>query len=92
MNDFSDVEDEEVFDNRHGRRGKNDYGPSYCITAEIPDFNDIIELEGILDWLYEVEKFFDIMDFPEDCQVKIFAYKLRAGVAAWWDHVQEGRR
>ncbi|GJU60935.1 hypothetical protein Tco_1238701 [Tanacetum coccineum] len=40
-----------------------------------------LNLEDVLDWLYEVEKFSDIMDVPEEEQVKIVAYKLRFTVA-----------
>lgn len=42
VNDFSNDEDEEVFDNRHGSGGQNDYEPSYHTKAEIPNFNGIL--------------------------------------------------
>ena len=46
----------------------------------------------MLDWLYEVDKFFDIMDVPDYEQVKIVAYKLRGGAGAWWQREQDNRR
>jgi hypothetical protein len=63
------------------------------------EFRCIIELgvlhldqEAVLDWLYEVDKFFDIMDVPEEEQVKIVANKLRGGARAWWQNKQDNRR
>ncbi|GJU37292.1 hypothetical protein Tco_1185646 [Tanacetum coccineum] len=44
------------------------------------------------DWLYEVDKFFDIMEVLEEEQVKVVAYKLRGGARAWWQHEQDNRR
>lgn len=69
--------------------GKSQY--NYRIKAEIPNFYGNLDLEAFLDWIYEVEKFFDIMDIPEDRQVKIVAYKLRGGASAWWENVQDTR-
>nr|GEV83055.1 hypothetical protein [Tanacetum cinerariifolium] len=36
----------------------------------------------MLDWLYEVKKFFDIMEVPEEEQMKVIAYKLHGGARA----------
>ncbi|GJY75150.1 hypothetical protein Tco_0480266 [Tanacetum coccineum] len=44
---------------------------SYRVKAEIPNFAGNLDIEVVLDWLYEVDKFFDIMEFPVDEQVKV---------------------
>jgi hypothetical protein len=46
----------------------------------------------VLDWLYEVDKLFNIMDVPEKEQVKIVAYKLHGGAGAWWQSEKDNRR
>nr|GFB84287.1 transposon Ty3-I Gag-Pol polyprotein [Tanacetum cinerariifolium] len=51
--------------------------------AEIPNFVRIHDTKAVLYWLYVVNKFFDIMDVPEEEQVKIVVYKLRGGAGAW---------
>nr|GEU45665.1 putative nucleotidyltransferase, ribonuclease H [Tanacetum cinerariifolium] len=56
----------------------------YRVKAEIPNFVGNLNIEAMLDWLYEVDKFFDIMEVPEEEQVKVVAYKLRGGAGAWW--------
>ncbi|GKD60682.1 hypothetical protein Tco_1298191 [Tanacetum coccineum] len=65
---------------------------SYRVKAEIPNFVGNLDIEAVLDWLYEVDKFFDIMEVPEEKQVKVVAYKLRGGVGAWGQHEQDNRR
>ncbi|GKE05243.1 transposon ty3-I gag-pol polyprotein [Tanacetum coccineum] len=65
---------------------------SYRVKAEIPNFVGNLDIEAVLDWLYEVDKFFDIMEVPEEEQVKVVAYKLRGGAGAWWQREQDNRR
>ncbi|GJS25568.1 hypothetical protein Tco_0454200 [Tanacetum coccineum] len=65
---------------------------SYRVKAEIPNFIGNFDIEAVLDWLYEVDKFVDIMEVPEEEQVKVVAYKLRGGERAWWQREQDNRR
>ncbi|GKA51117.1 transposon ty3-I gag-pol polyprotein [Tanacetum coccineum] len=65
---------------------------SYRVKADIPNFVGNLNIEAVLDWLYEVNKFFDIMEVPEEEQVKVVAYKLRGGAGAWWQPEQDNRR
>ncbi|GJS53942.1 transposon ty3-I gag-pol polyprotein [Tanacetum coccineum] len=65
---------------------------SYRVKAEIPNFVGNLDIEAVLDWLYEVDKFFDIMEVPEEEQVKVVTYKLRGGARAWWQREQDNRR
>ena len=65
---------------------------TYKVKAEIPTFNGNVDIEGCLDWLYEVETFFEVMEVPEDLRVPLVAYKLKGGAGAWWHRVQEERR
>ena len=51
----------------------------------IPPFSDNIDIESFLDWIYEVDKFFDIAYIFLEKQVKFMAYKYKGGAAAWWD-------
>ena len=78
------------------RRNVNHQGygerQGYRVKAEIPNFVGNLDIEAVLDWLYEVDKFFDIMDVPDYEQVKIVAYKLRGGAGAWWQNEQDNRR
>ena len=61
------------------------------MKAEILSFNGNVDIEGCLDWLYEVETFFEVMEVPEDRRVPLVAYKLKGGAGAWWHRIQEER-
>lgn len=62
------------------------------MKAEIPTFNGSVDIEEFLDWLYDVETFFDIMNINQDRKVSLVAYKLKGGAGAWWHRHQEERR
>ncbi|KAI6691341.1 hypothetical protein NL676_028169 [Syzygium grande] len=64
----------------------------YQLKVDLPTFNGNLDIEDFLDWLWEVEKFFDAMDIDEDRQVKLVAYKLKGGASAWWEQTQLTRR
>ena len=50
------------------------------MKIEISSFN--LDIESFLDWVYEVEKFFNIAYVPEEKHVKFAAHKLKGGGAA----------
>ncbi|GJS16976.1 retrovirus-related pol polyprotein from transposon TNT 1-94 [Tanacetum coccineum] len=56
---------------------------SYWVKAEIPNFVGNLDIEVVLYWLYDVNKFFDIIEVPEEEQVKVVVYNLRGGAGAW---------
>ena len=62
------------------------------MKVELPSFNGNVSIEENLDWVNEVEKFFDYMGTADDKQVCLVAYKLKGGAFAWWDHVQLNRK
>ncbi|XP_038701867.1 uncharacterized protein LOC119998596 [Tripterygium wilfordii] len=71
--------------------GNNNYS-DFRLKADIPYFDGFVNIEGFIDWLAEVERYFDFASIPEDKKVKYVAIRLKGGVSAWWDRLQETRR
>ena len=57
------------------------------MKVELPSFNGNVSIEEYLDWVSEMEIFFDYIGTADDKQVCLVAYKLKGGASAWWDHV-----
>ena len=61
------------------------------MKVELPSFNGNVSIEKYLDWISEVEKFFDYMGTTDDKQLCLVTYKLKGKAFSWWDHVQLNR-
>ena len=46
-------------------------------------FSENLDIESFLDWIYQVDKFFDMTYVLMEKQVKFVAYKLKGGATAW---------
>ncbi|CAL5370344.1 unnamed protein product [Camellia sinensis] len=54
---------------------------NYRMRMDLSSFNGQLNIEDFLDWLNEVEWFFDYMDIEEEKKVKLVAYKLKSGAS-----------
>ncbi|PNX69899.1 hypothetical protein L195_g056971, partial [Trifolium pratense] len=89
--DDSSSEDEEVVSEEGGECGNHH---DYHVKADIPLFHGTMGVEEFMDWQIDVDRFFDVMDVPENKQVKMVAIRLKSTAAVWWDRlvVQRKRR
>lgn len=96
-----DSEEEELEPNRvvryqpqqnHGRRYDDDRESSdFRFQVDIPSFNGCLGIEEFMDWITEVDRFFDYIDTPAEKRVKLVACRLKGGASAWWDRLQSRR-
>ena len=49
------------------------------------------DIEGFLDWLIEVDMFFEYAKLLEDRKVKFVEYRLNGRASVWWDRLREMR-
>jgi hypothetical protein len=71
----------------HGREESHEYR----MKIDLPSFNWHLQIEDFLDWVMEVERFFDYMSIHEDRKVKLVAYKFKGGASTWWKKLQISR-
>ena len=53
------------------------------VEIEIPSFSENLDIKSLLNWIYEIDKFFDMAYVLTEKQVKFVAYKLKRGAVVW---------
>eukprot|EP00253_Pinus_taeda_P018619 PITA_18619 len=59
---------------------------------ELLTYDGSLSIDVVLDWISEMDKYFECEEVSEDRRVKFVATKLKGHVALWWDSVQNERK
>eukprot|EP00253_Pinus_taeda_P018878 PITA_18878 len=59
---------------------------------EISNYDGSLSADVLLDWVSELDKYFENEDISEEKRVRFVATKLKGHVALWWDNVQADRK
>ncbi|KAH7678920.1 hypothetical protein IHE45_06G025500 [Dioscorea alata] len=72
-----------------GQRARNNYerverdGRDFRLRVDILSFNGSLAIEEFLDWIAEIDRFFDYMETPAEKRVRLVACHLKGGASAW---------
>lgn len=78
----SDLEEDDGDEGARGRPGlrRDAHDFDYRQRAkDVPSFSGAMNIEGFLDWMNELENFFQFYDIPGNKRVTLVAYKLKGG-------------
>jgi hypothetical protein len=56
-----------------------------------PMYEGNLDVEGLLDWIRAIDKYFDYEDVEEDKKVKHAVTRLKGHATLWWDELQADR-
>ena len=56
-------------------------------TVEVVPYNGKLDINVVLDWISNIEKFFDYENTLDNRKVKIFVTKLKGHASIWWEHL-----
>jgi hypothetical protein len=70
----------------HGEQPRRqEYGrekpQEYRMKVDLPSFDGHLHIEDFLDWITEVEWFFEYISISEERKVKLVAYKFKGGAS-----------
>ena len=69
----------------------NRHDDEFKLKVDIPNFNGDLDIKGFLDWLTEVDRFFEYTESSNDRKVKFVAYRLKGRASVWSDRLREMR-
>ena len=67
-------------------------GASMRPKPEVPTYQRGLDANELLDWINEMDKFFDYAETNDEKKVKFAIISLKGHASLWWNGVQTERR
>ena len=61
-------------------------------TVEVVPYDGKLDTNVVLDWISDMEKFFEYENTPDSKKVKIVVTRLKGHASLWWEHLQIDRQ
>jgi hypothetical protein len=62
------------------------------VKMDIPVYEGNLDVEDLIDWIRDLDTYFDYEDIEEDKKVKHAVMRLKGHATLWWDELQADRR
>ena len=62
------------------------------LAIEVTPYDGKLDINVVLDWIFDIEKFFDYENILDNRKVKIAFTKLKGHASLWWEHLQIDRQ
>ena len=63
----------------------------FKLKVDIPFFSGNLNAEDFINWIPDIDKFFDYIEVPEEKRVRLVVCRLKGGASAWWERLQNRR-
>ena len=67
-------------------------GATSRLKPEFLTYDGSLIAEHLIDWISELDKYFEYDEIEEDKRVKLVVTRLKGYASLWWDSVQAQRR
>lgn len=67
-------------------------GSSSRPKPSLSTYDGNLSAEGLIDWIGELDRYFDYEEVEEDKKMKLVVTRLKGHIALWWDSVQVERK
>ena len=61
-------------------------------TIEVDPYDGNLDTNVLLDWISDIEKFFEYENTPNNRKVKIAVTRLKGHASLWWENLQTDRK
>lgn len=97
MGDESEEEPKAAADGQDGESAKVKLLKSILVASSKPKpelltYDGSLSIEVLLDWISEMDKYFECEEVSDDYAVRFAATKLKGHAALWWENVQNKRK
>lgn len=68
------------------------HGSIFIPKPELPIYDGILTLKTLIDWISELDKYFEYEEIEEEKKIKFVVTSLKGHATIWWERLQVDRR